>query len=243
MEISCETSVDDVHIVCIGCDWRDPFFDEIESFTVRSKIDAYRELVRRLREDGCDITWERVLTRQGKTIEETQVQKKMIFDALEEIGFAPTWADAKAIVNRTPRYHIARKKPDALRVIGNVHRAGGYTVLAHPFLIPETVASEGKKLSREEYIERLLQNGLDGIEIRYPYHKTSYTGKRTDEELETAAAERYASRVRMISGGSDYHAEHKAKAPRQLGECGLTWEEFFGNPYWQRVISDMNSHS
>ena len=243
MEVSCETSVDDVHIVCVGCDWKAPFFEEIESFTVRSKIKAYKELVCRLREDGYGITWDHVLMRQGKKIEETQVQKKMIFDALSELGFAPTWAEAKAIVNRTARYHIAREKPDALRVIENVHLAGGYAILAHPFLIPEAVCSAGKTLSREEFIETLLQAGLDGIEIRYPYHKTSYTGSLSDEELETIVSERYASRVRMISGGSDYHAEHKTNAalPRQLGECGLTWEEFFGNPYWQRVISDIDS--
>ena len=30
IEISCETTAEDCHIVCLGCDWEDPFFTELE---------------------------------------------------------------------------------------------------------------------------------------------------------------------------------------------------------------------
>ena len=162
----------------------------------------------------------------------------MIFDVLPDVGFAPTWAEAKSIVNRTPRYHIAREKPDAVKVIENIHRVGGYTILAHPLLIPDNVFTNGISLSREQFIDKLLAVGLDGIEIRYPYHQTSYTGTLTDQQAEEYVTQKYAERVRMISAGSDYHAEHKTNTtnPRLLGQCGLTWDEFSVNPYWQKLL-------
>ncbi|MEG2083841.1 MAG: PHP domain-containing protein, partial [Oscillospiraceae bacterium] len=30
-EISCETEVEDVHLVVLGCDWGDPFFAQLEA--------------------------------------------------------------------------------------------------------------------------------------------------------------------------------------------------------------------
>ena len=30
IEISCETTAEDCHLVCLGCDWEDPFFDDLE---------------------------------------------------------------------------------------------------------------------------------------------------------------------------------------------------------------------
>lgn len=231
IEISCETNIDDTHIVCIGCDWKDPFFDQIERFTVNSKINAYKELVRRIREDGFDITWSKVLNRHGQTFSPEQVQKKMIFEALEEVGFAPSWAEAKKMVNSNPRYHINREKPDAVSTITEVHRTGGYAILAHPFLIPDVVSHNGEEKSRAEFIETLLKAGLDGIETRYPYHKTSYTGTKTAQEISDIVQRTYAGRVRLLSAGSDYHAEYRTGTPqpRHLGECGLSLDEVSQN--------------
>ena len=58
IEISCETTAEDCHLVCLGCDWEDPFFDDLERAVVESKIGSYRELVRRLDADGMHMTWE-----------------------------------------------------------------------------------------------------------------------------------------------------------------------------------------
>ena len=82
--------------------------------------------------------------------------------------------------------------------------------------------------SRAEYIETLLAAGLDGIEVRYSYDKTTYKGSLTPEEIEAEVRRDYTHRVRFLSGGSDYHADHKkgAKKVRQLGERGLSVPEF-----------------
>ena len=35
IEISCGTTVEDCHIVCLGCDWKDPYFDELAPYTLK----------------------------------------------------------------------------------------------------------------------------------------------------------------------------------------------------------------
>ncbi len=78
------------------------------------------------------------------------------------------------------------------------------------------------------YIERLVKAGLDGIEASYSYDKTSYKGSMTPERIEDEIRELYGKRLRFISGGSDYHADHKkgAKNARRLGERGVSIEDF-----------------
>ena len=49
-------------------------------------------------------------------------------------------------------------------------------ILAHPYLIAEPVNWQGKPITRKAYIDELIDAGLDGIEVRYTYDKTSYRG-------------------------------------------------------------------
>ena len=231
IEISCETTVEDCHIVCLGCDWSDPFFDQLEQDTVMSKVEGYRELTGLLSENGMPVEWEEVLDNNGHPVKQEQVQKKMIFELMARKGYVKDWSEAKLLVKNTPVFQVLRRKPDPCEVIRQVHRCGGIAIMAHPFLINEPVHLPEKTITREEYIERLIEAGLDGIEACYSYNKTSYGGQMTPEEIEDWIRETYGQRLRVISGGSDYHADSKkgAKKIRSLGECGLTCEEFMGN--------------
>ena len=79
IEISCETFIDDVHIVCVGCDWDDSYFDELDLSTQDSKIKGYQELVKRLSSKGMKISWEELLYNNGKSFLDKNIQKKHIF--------------------------------------------------------------------------------------------------------------------------------------------------------------------
>lgn len=231
MEVSCETEVEDVHIVCLGCDWSHLWFKAMEQAVSESRIVGYRKLVSYLQEDGIEITWAEVLDNCGHPVEEEYISKKMIFELLARKGFSKTWSDAKLMIRNTERYRIQRQKPDPKEVIREVHRAGGIAILAHPLLIAEQVEVNGHSMSREEYIEKLIEAGLDGIEACYTYDKTSYEGNMTNEEAERYIRERYGYKVKIMSGGSDYHADGKKGVanPRELGECGVTEEYFYKN--------------
>ncbi|MGI6117055.1 MAG: PHP domain-containing protein [Bilifractor sp.] len=227
IEISCDTLVEDCHIICFGCDWKDPYFDELEQRVAASKIKSYRTLIRRLTEHGMPLTWEEVLDNNGSPIEEEHVQKKMIFELMARKGYAPDWGAAKLMVKNTPAYQISREKPDPIEVIAKIHNAGGIAIMAHPYLVNEPVRLPGNsKASRRKYIDLLIRAGLDGIEASYTYDKTSYGGTMTPEEIENAVRSEYSDRVSIISGGSDYHNDQKkgAKKIRHIGERGVSPE-------------------
>ena len=240
IEISCETMAEDCHLVCLGCDWEDPFFDDLERAVVESKIGSYRELVRRLDADGMHMTWEEVLENGGNPVAEEQVQKKMIFELIARKGYQKDWSSAKLMVKNTPSYQILREKPDPVQVIRQVHRCGGIVIMAHPYLVNEPVRLPSGTMDRAAYIDRLIEAGLDGIEACYPYSKTSYGGSMTPEQIEREVTERYSGRLAIISGGSDYHADFRkgvspAKA-RIIGESGITLEYFQQNALLQEVL-------
>ena len=182
----------------------------------------------RLCRAGYTVTWAEVLENGGHPVTEDHVQKKMLFELLARKGFFPSWSEAKLMIKNTPEFNVARKKPDPVEVIGRIHACGGVAIMAHPYLVNEPVSVPAGIMDRNDYILRLIASGLDGIEARYTYGKTSYGGSLSGEEIASEVLSQYAPLVRFISGGSDYHADGKkgVKNPREVGECGLTVEEF-----------------
>ncbi|WP_434310548.1 PHP domain-containing protein [Hominifimenecus sp. rT4P-3] len=237
-EVSCETEIEEVHLVCFHCNWQAPFFRELDDFTVRSKVNSYKKLLERLDEMGMPMTWEEVLRVGGSPVPETEVQKKMIFNLMADKGYVSDWREAKLLVKRNPNLTIYRKKPAAADVIHEIHRQGGIVILAHPYLVGEEVDYHGQTIRRKDFIDQLIFEGLDGIEGRYTYDKTSYNGRMSKFEIYTEVVSQYGGRIPIISGGSDYHADGKkgVSDPRDIGECGLTESEFYRNPILAGLI-------
>lgn len=238
-ELSCDTNVDDVHIVGLGCDFSGKAFQEFEDSMSESKIRSYRKLTEVLCDNGMHVTWDMVLENNGKPLMDHQVQRKHIFEAMARAGITEDWSAAKILVRDNPEYNVKREKIDPVDAIALIHSAGGLAILAHPYLIDEEVTLSGKTVSRAEYIERLIQHGLDGIEAAYTYHKTTYKGKLSPEEIEQQVIQDYGHRLKIISGGSDYHDDQKKgmdpQKARQLGEKGITLEYFQNNPYLSKL--------
>lgn len=234
IEISCDTNLEDVHLVCLGCDWNHPWFQTMMDDVVQSKIDGYGELLKRLTDAGMPVSWDEIVTPDGKAVPRDQVQKKMIFELLAKKGFTETWQSAKLLVKNRPEFQVRRRKPDPREVIAHVHEAGGIVIQAHPWLVALPEAEHAA------YLNGLIEAGLDGIEGSYTYDKTSYGGTMTPEEIEAIVRRDYAPRVSILSGGSDYHADARkgVKNARQLGERGLTLDEFYGNSILTGLLSD-----
>ena len=237
IEFSCETTVQDVHIVGLECDWELPALQQEERAIARSKVDAYVETIARLNERGYPIELQEVLEFGGRPIPLEKLQKKRLFDFMAAKGYASSWSEAKLMVRDDPYLNVEREKPSAEHIIGLIHKAGGIAILAHPFLIDETVESSAGRESRNHFIQRLIGSGLDGIESRYTYAKTTCKDQRPQEELWREAEELAAGRL-ILSAGSDYHADAKKGIPNQrdLGECGLTMEEMAADPVWAGLL-------
>jgi len=231
IEISCDTYVDDVHIVGLYCDFDIPGFRSLEDDVKQSKIDGYHALCDKLVERGMDVSWASITTDVGRA--EDEVQRKQIFEALADKGYVSDWKAAKIMVRDDAELNIKRRKPDPVKSIELIHEAGGVAILAHPYLIDEEVTREdGSVMTREAYIEMLLEAGLDGIEVDYPYNKTSYKGSLSVNEIAGAVYRDYSCRVKFVSGGSDYHAEYRKgiKNPRELGDGKVPYD------YYKKMI-------
>lgn len=233
IEISCETDIEDTHIVGFGCDWHLPYFADLEKSVVSSKVEGYKSLVDELNKKGIAVTWEEVLENNASPIPESAVQKKMIFELIARKGYAKSWNDAKLMVKNTPSFQINRKKPSAVSTIQAIRDTGGISILAHPYLIADLVRYEGKEVRRDDFIRALFSQGLDGIEANYTYDKTSYGGSMTKDQIAAEVIKNYGTAAKILSGGSDYHADHKKGVAnaREIGEAGVTIEYFYSNPY------------
>jgi len=120
-------------------------------------------------------------------------------------GYTKTWQKAKLMVRDNPELNVKHDKIHPLRAIELIRSTGGISMLAHPFLIDELINQQETWIKREDYIRVLIESGLDGIEAAYTYYKTSYKGDLKDYEVGQRTTEVYSDKVKIISGGSDYH--------------------------------------
>ncbi len=234
-EFSCDSSVDDVHIIGYELDWSS---DEIKKEVMRakqSKADAYRKLCEVLTRKGMPIDYQKDILQyqdaQGNMHwrQPEEVERKQIFEAMAKKGYAQTWDQAKLLVREDPRLNVRREKISPLQALDVIQSCGGLSVLAHPYLIDEQVDSQVMgKVCRDAYISRLIEAGLDGIESCYTYHKTTYKGDKSQTQIQKEVEQAYRGRVQFFTGGSDYHNDAKKGAtnPRKLGEAGIRFCQF-----------------
>ena len=234
-EFSCDTFVDDVHIIGYELDWKNPMVRREEAKAKLSKSEAYRDLCLLLSKRGMLIDYENEILKyidiEGNLQKRKpdDVQRKHIFELMAAKGYFPSWEKAKLAVRDNPGFNIRRKKINPLKAIEIIRLAGGLSVLAHPYLIDENLYSEDIDCdNRERYIEKLIEAGLDGIESCYTYGKTTYKGSLPENRIKEIVEDKYRGRVRFFTGGSDYHNDAKKGAPnpRQIGEAGISFEQF-----------------
>lgn len=233
-EFSTDTMVEDVHILGYNLNWESEEIKQEVKAARKSKTKAYRLLCKRLSEKGMPIDFKEDILKyidknKNEIIrEKNEVEKKLIFEKMAERGFASSWEKAKIMIKNDSYFNIKRKKIDPFKTIKLIHENGGIAVLAHPYLINKKVYNEKfGELNRIEYIEKLIEHGLDGIEARYTYNKTSYKGNKTVKKIEKEIINLYSDRL-LISGGSDYHSGQKIgiKNYRYIGEAGINLDRF-----------------
>lgn len=119
----------------------------------------------------------------------TNIYKQHIMQALMECGFAREFygdmyhklfdKDSPDSVLVSPKY------PDIEEVLTAIHDAGGIAVLAHPYFFDNL-----------DSLPRLVENGLDGIEVWHP--------SATEEQQ--AELKKIATKNKLLmTGGTDFH--------------------------------------
>ncbi len=96
--------------------------------------------------------------------------------------------------NTSSRYYVDEtfNLPTINEVIDIIHKSGGIAILAHS----GAYGFNGQELS--EFIQLAINNGIDGLELKYPTHTPQ------QESIILDFANRYGL---LTTGGSDFHGE------------------------------------
>jgi len=167
-----------------------PALQELFSFMQRSRVERMAEMVERCRRHaGIDITAEEVSGLAAGSIGRPHLAQLLV-----DKGAVPSIREAfdRFIASGKPCY-VPLDKPDFRKVIQAVHDAGGITAIAHPCFMRVEDWNSFLNLAQTE--------GVDGIEVFYPYELLSSGFRICKEELTTLAKKHGF----LLTGGSDDH--------------------------------------
>ncbi|MSO46675.1 MAG: PHP domain-containing protein [Thermoleophilia bacterium] len=204
IELSAKYSAGQCHLLA----WLpSPVPEEFRVWTTSREIDRERraeEMVRRLNEQGFEITWEDVRARAVGNLGRPHVA-----DTLVAAGHCSDRSDAfDRLIGRGCSAYVESGKVAPEAAIERAVAAGALVSLAHPY----TLELEGQPLS--DFVARLAAAGLGALEA----HRGDQDAARQAEYC--ALAERHGL---LASAGSDFHAlalEGGARGKRKLGRTG-----------------------
>ena len=173
----------------------------LEKLTVVQQARAERNLkiVEKLRALGIDID----LAEIKETPEHGQIGRPHFAYTMVQKGYVQNIQDAfdRYLGKGGPAY-VEKFRFSPQEAMDIIHKAGGITVLAHPFTLNQL-----QLYDLEPVIVELKEKGLDGIEVYYPEHSEGQT------KLYRNLAQQYGL---AITGGSDFHGLNKDE--EDLGE-------------------------
>ncbi len=156
-------------------------------------------IVSKLNEMGSKISFVSI---ESKVSSQTTIGRPHIANELNEEGFVNSYYDAfiKYIGDGKPAY-VKKTNPDIREAVEQISDAGGLSFIAHP----------GKAL-RDDTLIRLINKGIDGLEVIHPSH--------SDDDIEyfTGIAAEY---FLLICGGSDFHGGSKNDG-KNFGKYSVT---------------------
>jgi predicted metal-dependent phosphoesterase TrpH len=147
------------------------------------RLERGRQIVERLTELGMPIHWEDVLAQaDGGTVGRPHVARVLL-----QAGYVASVQEAFDLyLHSGGPADVARPQLSPAEAVALIHQAGGAAVLAHPGLVPDYILM----------VERLVNAGLDGIEIMHP----------SNSAIVRANLRGLAARYDLIiTGGSDFH--------------------------------------
>ncbi len=179
------------HILGYFVDIDDEHFRERISWVQARRNERNPQIIAKLNNLGIDVSYDEVCEIAG----EGQVGRPHIAQALVRRGAAVSVKDAfNRYLHTTAPAYVAKEKLPLAESIDVIRKAGGVAVLAHPY---QTWLDDE---ALEQYVEKLADLGLGGIECWY----TQHTVEQTDHYR--ALAYRYNL---VATGGSDYHGSTK----------------------------------
>lgn len=187
IELSAQHRNNSIHVLGYAFDWQHPALTSLCQTQQTSRNERNREILAKLSQLKFHITLEEL----NEAFPFRSLGRPHIAHLMVKKGYVPSM---KLAFDR----YLGEKKRCAVpgfdlsvpKAIGIIREAGGYAVLAHPYVI-----------KTKRIIDDLLAMPFDGIEV---YYGTMHRGR---EEGYLAHAQKQGW---IITGGSDFHGEHKS---------------------------------
>lgn len=191
-----------IHVVAL---WLPERADELQKafdWVIEGRANRNHEIVAKLRSLGVNITYEAVAARAKGTVGRPHFAQELM-----ALGVASSMDEAfKVWVGDNGRAYVPKRKLTPQRAFALLNDIGATSILAHPFALklsyPET----------EKMVRRLMDLGLDGMEVYYSEHSPA----------DTKAYGEMADRLGLLkSGGSDFHGTNKPEIRLGVGRGNL----------------------
>ncbi|MCM8784076.1 MAG: PHP domain-containing protein [Candidatus Omnitrophica bacterium] len=198
VELTTELDDKEIHILGYFIDHQEEsFVNRLKEFCRAREKRIYR-MVEKLNAFGINIDYKEVVTEKR----EGSVGRLHLAQVLLKRGYVRSISEAfsRYIGNHAPCY-VQRFRLLPHEAIRMVKEVGGVTVLAHPY-----------KMNKDELIEKLVKEGIEGIEVYHPDQSSLIT------EHYLYLARRYSL---LVTGGSDCHG---IKGKRELGSIKISYE-------------------
>lgn len=209
VEISCAPPVQfkhlgSIHLLGYGFSIYDRKLNDLLDNAQQQRVSRNPKIIEKLNALGFDISMAEVEARFGAD----QTGRPHIAELMKEKGIVANFSEAfdKYLGKGKPAY-VDKFKVSCEEAIRIIKQAGGMAVLAHPGLL-----SFNRTGQDVEFIDTLMECGLDGIEVFYTDHND-------------AATEYYAGLAKkkglLMTGGSDFHGTFNAGVALGTGKGGL----------------------
>ncbi|MBS6194987.1 MAG: PHP domain-containing protein [Clostridiales bacterium] len=191
VELSTAWQSRDIHILGLNINVDDVHFQELLENFQKERDLRNQKMVRLLKEQGLQITWEELTAHFPKGVLTRAHFARFLLDT-RQVHTLPE-AFNRFLGDHAPCF-VPREKVTPFQAVQMIHQGGGKAVLAHPLLYhlkPEQLG---------ELVTQLARCGLDGIEAIYS----------TNQGMDESTLRRLArSHELFITGGSDFHGSNK----------------------------------
>lgn len=186
IELTTDYGDEEVHILGYGIDRNRPRLLEKLDKILISRLERAEGMLKRLERAGVHLTMEQIrVFATGEFVGRPHIYRAMKAQGI--IGEDPQRKAFQHYLGTHGLAYLPHREIESLEAIELIRDAGGLPVLAHP-----------GRMGRADFIRRLVEHGLAGLEVYYPSH--------TPAQIRQFA--KLAKEFELImTGGSDFHGD------------------------------------